>query len=266
MTALGAPRGFGPGVREVLGEHDLARLASDGDVEMLRVNPAERDLAVLYQRAPGTGPLLDEADRLLWLSGVSPAPEVIATGRGDQGDEAVVVVLGNDAVSAEDGHPMGPEALASSLAAALAALHSRPAQHCPFQADTAALRRLVDRRIAAGAVPEATDGPYVGRDGPALVSIFDELMADLGPPGDRVVIHAGVAAHRIWLDPSGGVTLLGWRWAGTGDRHVDVAAAATMLTRLYGPALVGPFVESYGFEHVDLRRLDAHQILAHLLS
>ncbi|MEQ8840372.1 MAG: phosphotransferase [Acidimicrobiales bacterium] len=253
-------------MRKVLGEHDLDGLAVDGGIELLRVNPAELALAVLHQRAPDTGPLLDEVDRLLWLANVPPAPEVIATGRSDGGDETVVLALGRDAVSAEHGHPMGPEALASSLATALSDLHARPAQHCPFTADAATLRRVVDQRIDAGAVTDVDDGPYAGRDAGSLAAIFDQLTADLGPPDDPVFIHAGLAAKRLWLDPAGGLTLLGWRWAGVGDRHLDLAAAAAMLTSLYGPALVGPFIESYGFDRVDLRRLDAHQILAHLLA
>jgi aminoglycoside 3'-phosphotransferase-2 len=210
--------------------------------------------------------LLDQADRLLWLAGVAPAPRVLASGRADGGDEAVVVHLGADASSAVEGHPMGPEALVDVLAAALAALHGRPTDHCPFTADTATLRRIVDERVAGGLVPDAIDGPFVGRGGAELAGIFDDLMADLGDVADPVFVHGALDPARIWLDPSGEITFLGWHWAGVGDRHLDLAAAAMMLTRLYGPALVAPFFDAYGFDRVDIRRLDAHQLLAHLLA
>ena len=262
---------LGPGVRTALAglllhPADFTPVCVDRGVTLLRPVAARADVALLHQPAPATSALLDEADRLLWLAGTAPAPRVIAAGRTDEGDEGVVVALGADATSATAGHPMGPEALIASLAAALDALHRRPTEHCPFPADTAALRRVVDERIARGLVPAAVTGPYVGRTATELVSIFDALVADLGEVADPVFVHGALAPSRIWLDPSGGVTLLGWQWSGVGDRHVDLAAAASLLTRLHGPALVAPFFDAYGFDRVDVRRLDAHQLLAHLLA
>lgn len=264
-------RSFGPGVLAAfdglgLDPADLAGAAVDRDVTLLRPVGARADVAVLYQPGPRPVALLDEADRLLWLAGVAPAPQVMATGRADDGDESVVVHLGAEATSAASGHPMGPEALVAALAAALDALHRRPIEHCPLIADTAALRRVVDERLARGLIPDAVDGPYIGRPAAALVGIFDGLMNDLGDVADPVFVHGALDPDRIWLDPSGAVTLLGWQWAGVGDRHVDLAAAATLLTRLHGPALVAPFFDAYGFDRLDVRRLDAHQLLAHLLT
>lgn len=161
---------------------------------------------------------------------------------------------------------MGPEALVEALAGALRALHDRPVDACPFRADTATLRHVVDERLAADRVTVATTGPYAGRPGAQLATIFDELLDDLGETSGPVLIHGGLAADRIWLDPSGDVRFTGWHHAGVGDRHVDLAAAAGILSDLHGPALVAPFFEAYGFDRVDLRRLDAHQILAHLLA
>lgn len=261
---------FGPGISAALGESvgDAAgfdEVDRDRGVALLRP-PGSDDVAVLHQRAGDTAALLDQADRLLWLAGAAPAPTVVASGRADEGDEAVVIKLGRQATAAADGHPMGPEALMATLAEALSSLHSRSADHCPFEADTPTLRRIVDERIAAGLVADPTDGPYAGRSANELAGIFDTLMADLGEPDAPAFVHGSLTPERVWLDPAGGVTLLGWQWSGLGDPHVDLAAAATMLTRLYGPALVGPFFDSYGLDRVDIRRLDAHQLLAHLLT
>ena len=271
IVASDEPRSLGPGVRAAidalgLGASDLVAAGDDRGVTLLRPVATGADVGVLHQPAPDPVALLDEADRLLWLAGVAPAPQVIAAGRADEGDEAVVVRLGADATSAAAGHPMGPEALLDALAAALDALHRRPTEHCPFAADTATLRRIVDNRVALGLVGDAVDGPYVGRGAAELAGIFDGLMADLGEATDPVFVHGALDPTRIWLDPSGEVTFLGWMWAGVGDRHVDLAAAAMLLTRLHGPALVAPFFDAYGFDRVDIRRLDAHQLLAHLLA
>ena len=267
--APGRPRSYGPGVRIALDDlgvdpADLVAVGDDRGVDLLRV--PESPIAVLHQSAPDNDALLDEADRLLWLAGIAPAPEMIASARADDGDEAIVVRLGAGATNAAEGHPMGPEALVEALAGALATLHGRPVRHCPFSADRDALRRIVDQRIERGLVAEAVDGPYAGRTAADLASIFDALTADLGEVDDPVFVHGGLALSRIWLDPTGALTFLGWQWAGVGDRHVDLAAAAALLTHLHGPALVAPFMEAYGFERVDARRLDAQQLLAHLLA
>lgn len=259
------PRRFGPGVRAVLGDDEPVEIADDRGTALLRV-PGSRDIAVLSRPAPDTAPLLEQADRLLWLAGRGPAPLIVASSRTDTGDESVVIRLGADATPATDGHPMGPEALVEALAASLRSLHARPVSQCPFVADSAELRQVVDRRIGQAAIADAVEGPYVGRPPGALVEIYDELMADLGDADDPVFLHAALAPHRIWLEPTGDVSFLGWEWSGVGDRHLDLAATAAMLTQLHGPALVAPFFDAYGFDHVDLRRLDAHQLLAHLLS
>ena len=262
------PRSIGPGVRAAIGGADLEPVgrADDDGVALLRPTADGPDVAVLHHDGPDSTALSDEADRLRWLAGGAPVPEMLASGRADDGAEALAITLGADATSAADGHPMGPEALLHALAAALDMLHRRPTAECPLVADTPSLRRVVDRRVGAGLVEVAVDGPYAGRTPEELVAVFDDLMAQLGEPGEPVFVHAALTPERIWLDPAGHVTFLGWRCSGVGDRHIDLAAAAAMLTSLHGPALVAPFFEAYGFDRVDVRRLDAHQLLAHLLA
>lgn len=264
-------RSLGPGVRAALDDRgvtadDLVEATVDGDITLLRPGGDNADLAVLHQPGGAPGALLDEVDRLLWLAGGGPAPEMVATGRADDGSESAAIRLGSAAATAQHGHPMGPEALVKTLAGSLRSLHDRATDHCPFVADTEALRAVVDGRIEIGVIAETVDGPYAGRSAPELAAIFDDLMDELGESRDPVFVHAALRPDRIWLDPDGTATFLGWQWSGLGDRHVDVAAVATLLTRLHGPALVAPFVEAYGFDRIDLRRLDAHQLLAHLLS
>lgn len=264
--ALDHPRALGPGVREVLGDAALSEVGTDLGVALLRPAGAAAALLALHQRPPDTADVLDEADRLAWLAGRGPAPAVVAAGRADEGDEAVVVRLGIEATPATHGHPMGPEALVQAIAGALQTLHSFDTDHCPLDADTGVLRAVVDDRIERGVTRIAAAGPYSGRDPVDLCAVFDDLMADLGPPDRPVFVHAGLSADRVWFDPGGEVTFTGWRLGGVGDRHLDLAAAAAMATNLYGPALVAPIFDAYGLDDIDLRRLDAHQLLAHLLA
>jgi hypothetical protein len=35
---------------------------------------------------------------------------------------------------------------------------------------------------------------------------------------------------------------------------------------VFGPAAVPPLLDAYGLDEIDLRRIDAHQLLTHLLD
>lgn len=265
--ALDYPRALGPGVREVVGDDSLEELLVDDRVALLRPSRADRALLVLHQRPPDVIDVLDEVDRLSWLDGRGPAPALVATARADEGDEAAVVRLGVDATPASTGHPLGPEAMAEALAASLRALHTLEPAPCPFDASLETLLRLATDAVQGDTVAVAPSGPYAGRSADELLRILVELTeADRSAPtGDAVFVHGALRADRVWFAPDGSVTFTGWRRSGLGDRHLDLAAAAGMVTELHGPALVAPLLDAYGLDLVDLRRLDAAQLLVHLL-
>jgi aminoglycoside 3'-phosphotransferase-2 len=264
--SLDYPRAFGPSVRHALASDELVEIGNDGPISLLRPSGPERDVLVLHQRPPATSPVLAEGERLLWLAGRGSAPPLVASARADEGDEALVVRLSAGAVTASDGHPMGPEALVTALAEALRLLHALDTAECPLRADVAALRPMVDQQIERHGAA-SPDGPYAGREPAEVAALFDDALAALPATDDPpVFVHASLSASRLWFDPAGSVTLTGWGRGGVGDRHLDLAAAAMMLTELHGPALVGPFFDAYGFDRVDLRRLDAFQMLAALLK
>ncbi|MDW3219091.1 MAG: phosphotransferase [Acidimicrobiales bacterium] len=208
---------------------------------------------------PGEREVLDDPHRLRWLAGRPPAPEMVAA-RPERGPDAVVVRMHDDATAASEGHPLGPEAMAEALAAALTELHRLPVPDCPFDASTAALRT----RAAQTPLAVAQDGPYAGRDHTELLAVHDELTA--ADSAGSAFIHGGLRADRVWFAPDGRVTFTGWHAAGIGDPHVDLAAAAAIVTDVHGPALVAPMLAGYGLDRIDVRRLDAAQLLVHLLG
>jgi aminoglycoside phosphotransferase len=260
-----SPRAFGPGIRAVIGDDTLVELAEDAGVVRLRPARPGRSILLLYQPAADTAALLDEADRLAWLAGRGPAPAIMASGRSDGGDEALVVRIGPESTTAERGHPMGPEAMIRTFAEGLRSLHGLDVADCPFVADLDELRRVVGRRLACGDLAVAVEGPYAGREPAALVALLDRLLDDLGPPGSPVFVHGGLTPSCVWFDPADPVAFTGWRRAGVGDRHLDLAGAARLVTAVYGAPLVAPLFDAYGLDDVDLRWLDAYQLLDHLL-
>lgn len=177
---------------------------------------------------------------------------------------AVAVAPPTDAMWLHEGPPLGPEAIASAIAGALSSLHATPVDACPFPAGDDALTDRLRARVAAG-VAVATDGPYAGRPPDSLVTLHGELIGAAAAPAPAVV-HADLRADRVWCAPDGRLGFTGWRHAGVGDPHLDLAAAAAVVTELHGPALVGPLLDAYGLDRIDLRRLDAAQLAVHLLS
>lgn len=260
---LAYPRALGPGVRRVVGDDELVEIGVDDGVALLRPG-ASRSIVVLHQRPPDPSAVLAEADRLGWLDGRAGAPDVLAAGRADEGDEAVVVRLAPDASTVAGGHPLGPEHLARELARLLRELHSVDVAPCPLDAGFAQLRAEVAERLVRGEIAVAAEGPYAGREPEDLVELLDARFADIGE-GRPAVVHGGLSAARIWFDTEGTTTLTGWRRGGVGDAHLDLAGAARVLGELYGPAAVPVFFEAYDLDRVDPHRLDAHQLLDHLL-
>lgn len=212
-------------------------------------------------RSLGSGEreLFDDPDRLAWLAGRGPAPEVVP-GHPERANGTVVVRMHDEVTAATHGHPLGPEAMADALGSALSELHQMPVDGCPFDASTAALRA----RAAQGPFVAADDGPYAGRNRAELLAVHAELSAN-DPRGDAF-IHGGLRADRVWFAPDGAVTFTGWAAAGIGDPHVDLAAAAAIVSEVHGPALVAPMLAGYGLDRIDVRRLDAAQLLVHLLG
>ncbi len=260
---LAYPRALSPGVRRSLGGEEPVDFDVDGGVSRLRVRG--RNLLVLHQRPPRIEEVLQEADRLLWLDGRVVAPQLVATGRAGEGDEAVVVELDENSSPVAGGLlPVNPELLATELGRALGRLHQMPTDDCPFESATGSHFDSVVEAVEREEREPASDGPYAGRAPADLIAILADLLASVEESAS-VFIHAGLSLDRVWFAPDGVMTITGWDQAGLGDRHLDLAAAAASVAASFGPATVGPLYEAYGLDNIDARSLDAHQLLAHLM-
>lgn len=257
---------FGPGVMRAIGGVDLHEVHTDGAIAVLRPVEADRDIAVLVARARDTAPLLALSERLGWIDGVMHAPAIIATGRSDDGDEAIVIELAAQAVTVASGlHPVQPETIARQVGGALRVLHDHTVPEASFDASPRRFFTVAAERIEGGEVTTATDGPYAGRDPDDLLAILDELLDTVDDP-PMALVHGRPTMQDVWIQPSGGLVFTGWERAGHGDPHHDLAVAAGSVGAVFGPAAVPPLLDAYGLDEIDLRRIDAHQLLTHLLG
>ena len=127
----------------MLGDDDLVEVdIVDGSVGRLRPSRAGRAVLVLHARPPDQRSLAHEVERLFWLAGRAAAPEELATGRAEEGDEVAIVRMPVGAVPASlPDHGVDPASIAVVLGETI-----RPG-FPPLQAgDPATLDRPTTRR------------------------------------------------------------------------------------------------------------------------
>jgi aminoglycoside 3'-phosphotransferase-2 len=261
------PRPVPAQIGAVLGDDELIELdVIDGGIARLRPRRPGRAVLALHARPPEQRALAREIERLFWLAGRATAPEVIATGRAEEGDEVVVVRMPVGAMPASrPEHGVDPAGLAAALGAALREVHRLPREEAPLAPSLEQLRKEASHRVSHGLVTNRPDGPYRRRSPERLLATLDNLLAELDAP-DAKVIHGSPVLENLWIAPDRSVILTGWSGSGLGDSHRDLAVASRSLGEGFGPAVVAPFLDAYGLDEVDLRRLDAHQLLDHLLT
>ena len=251
----------------VLGDDDLVDIDTT-EASVTRCRPARpgRAVLVLHARPPDERALAHELERLDWLAGRVGSPELIATGRAEEGDEMAMVRMPVGALPAQrPDHGFDPTTVADLLGRMVRSVHQLVDDTAPASPSIEELRREAAHRVAHALVSDPPDGPYRGRAPERLLATLDNLMDELGPPPETL-IHGGPGVECLWIAPDGSGLLTGWSSAGRGDPHRDLAVASRSLNETFGPAVVAPFLDAYGLDDVDPRRLDLHQLLDHLLT
>lgn len=165
----------------------------------------------------------DEAQRLDWLAGRHPAPELVAVGTSDDGDEHLLT----RAVPAESAvierWRAEPETAVRVLGESLRLLHeSLSVAECPF--------------VCAAPLGPSLPGDPEPRD------------------ADRVVAHGDACAPNTLLDARGRFAAhVDLGALGVGDRWLDLAAGAQSLAWNFGPGWEGAYFAAYGVEPDDER-------------
>ncbi len=263
---------LGPVLSMVIGPDPLMRCLPAGvepdGVSHLRPEREGRDVMVLHSHEAGAREVSSAADRLLWLDGRAGAPALLASGRSDGRLESAVIRMPWGAVSAADPlHPVAPESMARLLGSALRRIHEIPTTGCPYESGVGTWRERAASRVRNGELPTTTDGPYAGVEPGRLLDVLDDLIEGLSERSSEdsdVLVHGSPALAHTWLIPDGTMAFTGWQHCGLGDRHHDLAIAAAALADRYGPPLIPVMLDEYGLDLVDPRRLDLHQLLAHL--
>ncbi len=202
--------------------------------------------------------LLAEKERLDWLQGRLPVPDVLRYAVDGQSEYLLLTALaGGNAASLAAVEP--PERIATLLATGLRTIHALPVEQCPF--DMMLDREIEEarRNIALGLVDEADfDDIRLGR---SATDLFQELLTTRPSTEDLVFTHGDYCLPNIIVDGQdlGGFVDLGR--AGVADRYKDIALALRSLERNTGQDLTTAFFEAYGLPGPDTERVDYYKLL-----
>ena len=244
LDALVGPAEWQP-VREGESGAAVYRLVAGAVVRYLKVTPPEAGQA--------------EAERLRWLRGRVPVPEVLYAAP-DQEQHYLLLSAIPGLMPFHDDLDWPPNERITFMAGALRRFHALAG--CPFRFSyddqIAAARQSVER----GTVREDLfDSEFRGRS-PA--DMLAELVA-LRPAGEPewVVGHGDLYPVNVLADPASGV-LTGYLDVGRTalmDRYTDLALVANAIRWHFGEDWLLPFFRQYGIDQPDLNRLRFFRLL-----
>lgn len=198
-----------------------------------------------------------EAERLAWLAGRVPVPEVLASGRDDEGCWLVTKAI--PAGSAVDARWRAePEKAVKAIAIGLRTLHEAlSAAGCPFRRDIQTRLVRVRERLDAGEGPESwfPEHRHLG-----LEDALARLHAP--PPIDQLVVCHGDACspNTLLYDDGRFAAIVDLGKLGIADCWADLAVAAWSTEWNYGPGLDGVLYDTYGVDR-DPERIDYYRLL-----
>lgn len=203
--------------------------------------------------------LRPEIERLRWLNGRFPAPQVREHGADEHGSWFTTVLLpGQSAVSEQ--FRARPVHTVEQLALALRHLHeSLDPADCPFDSSPAAMLGAVD----LGALePRCWQAEAPGRS----VREVERILADVPPPDRQVVVHGDACSPNTLLDAAGDwIALVDLGQLGVSDRWYDLALGAQAVGRNFGVEHIPRYFDVYGVRP-DPERLRYYRLLADVAS
>jgi aminoglycoside phosphotransferase len=204
--------------------------------------------------------LRPERDRLVWLDGRLPVPQVLYFGA--DGSQQFMLISEIPGLSSHDEHfRFRPRRIATLLAESLKVIHAVDAAGCPFDQNIDVLLAIAHRRLIANQVNEDDFDPV--HQGRPASDLYAELLATRPTDATPIFAHGDYCLPNVLVDPDR-LTLSGfidWGGAGISDRYLDLALAARSITFNLGAAWVSPFFAAYGLAEFDPARIAFFQTL-----
>ena len=202
--------------------------------------------------------LLREKERLDWLQGKLPVPDVVGYETDDRNEYLLITPLPGRHLATLAVDELNEEVV-ELLATGLRAIHAIPVRGCPFDMT---LDREIERaqyNVVNGLVDEADfDDIRLGR--PAA-ELFEELLSERPADEDLAFTHGDYCLPNVMMDGGKVSGFVDWGRAGVADRYKDIALVARSLERNTGEDLTLAFFEAYGLSNPDADRIEYYKLL-----
>ncbi|UUZ89362.1 aminoglycoside 3'-phosphotransferase [Paenibacillus sp. P25] len=230
-----------------MSEASVFRLQDDGNTYYLKIQP-NRAVEHLWQ----------ERDRLLWLQGKLPVPEVLAYEQDDRSEYLLITEIRGVNASDPSHRPHLPELMAL-LASGLRSIHSVDTAGCPFLQTLEVKLKEAGYRTESGLIDEADFDEK--RQGKKAADLFQELVRDRPESEDLVFTHGDYCLPNILICEGGVSGFIDWGRGGVADRYQDLALAARSIAYNFGSEWIPFFLKEYGLGEADEAKLEFYQLL-----
>jgi len=210
---------------------------------------------------PWAGGVIAEAERLRWLAGRVPVPEVVVCVEGSDGSGWMVTAAAPGSDATDGQHHFDADRLIRALGEGLRRFHDEvPVVGCPFDTRLEVRMAAAAARVAGGRVDVDDLEPiYRGRAPEALLDVLGGLRP--GSAEDLVVVHGDYCFPNVLLQQGRVTGYVDLGRCGVADRYVDLAVAARSVAHNMGGHAVGPFFAAYGIDWPDVAKIDFYVLL-----
>jgi aminoglycoside phosphotransferase len=199
-----------------------------------------------------------ERERLEWLQGKLPVPEVVIYDKVESNEYLLTTELAGVNASAKS-HISNVLLMMKELALGLRVIHAVNIDDCPFINKLDIKIEQARERVHKQLVDEE-DFDEV-RKGQKAVNLFEELISQKPSSEDLVFTHGDYCLPNIIIHEGKVNGFIDWGRAGIADRYQDIALAVRSITRNFGKEYTETFFEEYGLTQLDRTKIEYYQKL-----
>ncbi|MGM9987981.1 MAG: APH(3') family aminoglycoside O-phosphotransferase [Bacillaceae bacterium] len=237
-------------------QHPITLGHSESQVFLLK--GTNRNLYLKIQSNDGIERLVEEKEKLQWLKGKLPVPDVLFYDQDD--DYEYMLISEIEGINASDSfHRENVSQVMHVLGKGLKEIHRIQIADCPFDQCLDVKVNEVKRRVADGLVDEEDFDEI--RQGMKATELLEQLIEKQPKQEDLVFAHGDFCLPNILINENKVSGYIDWGRGGIADKYQDIALAVRSITSNFGEEYVPFFLEGYGLEYVDEERIAYYQLL-----
>jgi aminoglycoside phosphotransferase len=202
--------------------------------------------------------LFNEKERLEWLQGKLPVPEVVYYIQDDSNEYLLITEIEGINASDKSFEMMLPQ-LMQQLAYGLKTVHEIKIDNCPFNQRLENKIEEARQRVKNNLV-DKEDFDQI-RFGSKAEELFEELLLKKPTSEDLVFTHGDYCLPNIIINGGKVSGFIDWGRAGVADKYQDLALAIRSITYNFGKEQVRHFIEEYGVKDLDESKVFYYQLL-----